>query len=178
MIYLISPAKTMKENSRSLPINILFEEQSKKLCNKMKQYSLEQLKTIMKISDKIALQTYQMYQSMDYIKGSKAIHLYDGMLYKAIDYEHLDEPTQRYLNEYVYIVSAMYGLVRFQNVIENYRLEMQTKMDISLYEYWKETIVSYLNQHEVIVDLCSNEYRKGYEKKVNTIEICFKTSGK
>lgn len=178
MIYLISPAKTMKENKKELPINVLFEEQSQKLSRIMKQYSLDQLKEMMKISDKIALQTYQMYQNMHYTNGSKAINLYDGMLYKAIDYEQLDKTTQQYLNEHVYIVSAMYGLVTFQNVIENYRLEMQTKMDVNLYEYWKETIVSYLNQHEVIVDLCSNEYKKGYEKELNTIEIVFKASGK
>ncbi len=181
MIFLISPAKTMKDNRKMEPLKINYIEQSKQIHQVLKRLDLDEMKTLMKVNDKIAHNTYELYQNMQFQYGSKAITLYDGMQYKAIDYEQLNEKEQQYLNDHTKIVSAFYGLVSFLDIIENYRLEMMCKLKIKdkdLYHFWKDILVNDLKQESVIVDLCSNEYRKVYMKDVDTIEIVFQSKSK
>ena len=87
MIYLISPAKTMKSNHNNLPIHILFKKQSLQVAQSLKTLTQADIKTLMKVSDKVSEYSYDLYQNLSYEYGSKANILYDGMQYKAIAYE-------------------------------------------------------------------------------------------
>jgi cytoplasmic iron level regulating protein YaaA (DUF328/UPF0246 family) len=81
------------------------------------------------------------------------------------------------------MLSGLYGVIRPLDLIAPYRLEMGTKLENSkgknLYEFWGDKISKLLNEDEteVIINLASNEYFKGIDKKAlkaQIINIVFK----
>jgi len=81
------------------------------------------------------------------------------------------------------MLSGLYGVIRPLDLIQPYRLEMGTKLKNSqgknLYEFWGDQISQVLNEDEpdVIINLASNEYFKGIDKKslnAKIINIVFK----
>jgi len=53
-----------------------------------------------------------------------AINRYTGVVYKAIDYDSLDKDAQSYLNVHLRIVSALFGFVKANEPIPNYKIQM------------------------------------------------------
>ena len=68
------------------------------------------------------------------------------------------------------ILSGLFGVLRPLDLMQAYRLEMGTKLDIgknkNLYEYWQETITEHFkdllkkDKENTLVNLASNEYSK------------------
>ena len=83
---------------------------------------------------------------------------YDGVMYKAIDYSSLDRKSQHWYKKHIAIVSGLYGIIRPENHIANYKLPITT----TLSHYRKDNITDWLNtqESEVIIDLLTGPYRK------------------
>jgi cytoplasmic iron level regulating protein YaaA (DUF328/UPF0246 family) len=96
-----------------------------------------------------------------------AIFAYIGEAFKALDAMTLDSEAQLYLNEHVYILSGLYGLLSANDGVLPYRLEMAQKLAItknqqSLYAFWRPQVEAFLTSHldanEPILNLASSEY--------------------
>ena len=83
------------------------------------------------------------------------------------------------------ILSGLYGLLRPLDLMQPYRLEMGTKLNVkdssNLYEFWKEKITDKLNdeliEDELFINLASNEYSSVINKKklvTNMVSPIFK----
>ena len=95
-----------------------------------------------------------------------AIYAFDGDVYSGIDSYSLNKNKIDILQERLFIISGLYGLLKPLDLIQPYRLEMGTKFEINsynnLYEFWTEKItekiVSECKPNELLINLASNEY--------------------
>lgn len=195
MITIISPAKNMRKSEDwkelidegELSCPRLYEKSNEVLAQ-MKEYITEEIRVIMKIKENLAQLNYCRFQRMKPIsccKNSKdgkespkftgktpAIFAYDGIQYKSISPESISKEGIEFLNDHLRIISGLYGVLRPFDMIDEYRLEMQTKVKINdkanLYSFWdgsiSENISEDLGGEGIVLNLASKEYSKTVEK--------------
>ncbi len=80
-----------------------------------------------------------------------AIERYSGVMYSAINYQGMSPAWQYFFNQHIGILSGLYGFVRPQDQIANYKLPVNTQLK----HFWKEKLTNYLNsiESELIIDL-------------------------
>lgn len=88
-----------------------------------------------------------------------AISRYSGVMYNAINYAWMDREAQKYFRKHYLILSGMYGVLKPEDMIGNYKLPIETK---GLYAFWDSKITDTLNNLELdyIVDFLPNSYKK------------------
>lgn len=99
-----------------------------------------------------------------------AIERYSGVMYKAIDYVGLDKNSQHYFDEHVYILSGMYGLLKPQDLVANYKLPIETRW---LVAFWKAQITKTIQKidPDQIVNLLPLSYQKMIDRTVIDAEV-------
>lgn len=190
MITIISPAKNMRKYSRwkenidkEKLTNPSLYNKSNEVLSHMKEYITEEIQSIMKIKEDLARLNYARFQKMMPIEEEKidttnkipSIFAYDGIQYKNISPENIDKEGMEFLNNHLRILSGFYGILRPFDMIDEYRLEMQTKVKINdknnLYSFWGDSIAENisddLNEEGIVLNLASNEYSKTIEKYFN-----------
>ena len=195
MITIISPAKNMRKSEDwkelidegELSCPRLYEKSNEVLAH-MKEYITEEIRAIMKIKEELAQLNYCRFQRMKPIsccKNSKdgkespkftgktpAIFAYDGIQYKSISPESISKDGIEFLNDHLRIISGLYGVLRPFDMIDEYRLEMQTKVKINdkanLYSFWDGSISGNISEdlggEGIVLNLASKEYSKTIEK--------------
>ena len=160
MILFISPAKTFRKTNKTSNNSPIFLEEMKPLLTKLKSLSVKTLENKMKISQKVAETTHNYYQNFNE-SLSPAIYTYYGHQYKHINPDDFKEDEITFLNQHLYIMDGLYGLLKPLDLISYYRLEMQDKTIRNLYEYWTPIIKKYLDKYhkdDILINLASNEY--------------------
>ena len=195
MITIISPAKNMRKSEDwkelidegELSCPRLYEKSNEVLAH-MKEYITEEIRAIMKIKEELAQLNYCRFQRMKPIsccKNSKdgkespkftgktpAIFAYDGIQYKSISPESISKDGIEFLNDHLRIISGLYGVLRPFDMIDEYRLEMQTKVKVNekanLYSFWDGSISGNISEdlggEGIVLNLASKEYSKTVEK--------------
>jgi cytoplasmic iron level regulating protein YaaA (DUF328/UPF0246 family) len=194
MIILLSPAKRLQRHCIdeidcvSCPRFISY---SKDLIENIKEKSPKEIEKLMGISKDLSELNYKRFQNWDfnhnYTNSKPAIELFYGDAYKSLDAKSLNNKELKLLNEKLFILSGLYGLLRPFDLIQKHRLEMGTKLKNNrgnnLYDFWKEKITSEIknslskDKTPIIINLASNEYFKVInKKKLNypVIDINFK----
>lgn len=177
MIAVISPAKKLNFNAES-PIKAFtqcdFLDESKKLVDKAKDYTVDDIMKLMSVSENIANLTVQRFQDwklpFDEQNAKQAALAFNGDTYTGLDAETFSQDDFNYSQEHLRILSGLYGLLRPLDLIQPYRLEMGTTMNNSkgknLYEFWGTKISEQLNRDinnnksKYIVNCASDEYFK------------------
>ncbi|EFH92839.1 peroxide stress protein YaaA [Finegoldia magna] len=175
MKIIISPAKTFKiRKLKKENIDCLFENKKNALVSIMKEKSIEELKSVWKCSDKIANESYKLYENFDSAPKGCAILSFDGIQYQYMDVDSLDEKQLEYLEEHLRILSGLYGILRPLDEISKYRLDFEDKL-INLYEFWEDEIRNHF-KGEDIIDLASKEYGQNIYKYLDKtpVKIDFK----
>ena len=192
MKILISPSKTLSFDSQ---VNCEFKSESRlidetKILHKiLLDYSSEDLKNLMSVSDKIAELNYNRFKNWEDPTSSEnsrqAVYAFKGDVYSGLDADTIEEDKFDYLQNSLRILSGYYGLLRPFDQILPYRLEMGTKLENengnNLYKFWGDKITNVLNEDldedDIIVNLASDEYFKSINKdkiKSNIITPVFK----
>lgn len=139
----------------SLPIYI---NEAKELVHKLKNMDVVEISDIMKLKLGKATEVKAMYDNLKFdTNGYKAIEAYDGLQYKNIKYSELSHKGRSYIDNNVFIYSALYGMNKANDSIYEHRLDFSIKMD--LYSFWGDKILKYFS-NEIIIDLASNEFVK------------------
>lgn len=173
MKLIISPAKKMTSSSiieakGSSP----FLKESEEIISKLNSLSLEEVKTLYVCSDKIALEAYHYIQSFSFINHlTPALLSYDGIQYQYMSPNIFKEEEFDYLENHLFILSALYGVLRPFDGVAKYRLEMNNKLRIGeykdLYDFWKDKLYKEVYKNEdTILNLASEEYAKAIRKYV------------
>ncbi len=186
MKIVISPAKSLNFE-KEIPINLfsesLFLKESKKINSILKKIKPAELSTLMNISDNLAYLNWQRNQSwklpFDANNSRSAIYTFDGDVYGGIDIYSLPIEKIEILQNKVRILSGLYGLLKPLDLMQAYRLEMGTKIEIgenkNLYEFWKTKITNSLNKElskdEVFINLASNEYFSAVDVKNLKVKV-------
>ena len=180
MKIVISPAKSLNFD-KELPTNIftesIFLKDAKKIHSVIKKVKPKDLSELMDISDNLAALNWQRNQSwklpFDTTNARPAIYTFDGDVYGGLDIYSLPIDKIEILQEKVRILSGLYGLLKPLDLMQAYRLEMGTKLEIgthkNLYEFWKIKITTALNKElskeELFLNLASNEYFSAVDVK-------------
>lgn len=171
MLAIISPAKNMRNikiNNIKLKTNgknNSFTKETQEIISVLKKLTPWEIESIMKVNQKIALQSYAYFQDFDFDNhGVCGLLAYDGLVFKNIRAEDFTEEDFMFANEHIRILDAFYGIVNPLDDILPYRLEMQYPIKIndkSLYKFWKDKLYKELYEEDnVIVNLASEEYAK------------------
>ena len=186
LIYLImkivlSPAKTLDFDS-NVPVatfsNYLFLKQSLQIDAVLKKVKPAKLAGLMSISDKLSDLNWNRNQQRNLKEiapqnARQALFAFNGEVYVGLDAYSLSHEKIESLQNKLYIISGLYGLLKPLDLIQPYRLEMGTKIGIgkckNLYEFWKPILTKQLNatleKDELFVNLASNEYFEAIDTK-------------
>jgi len=183
MIVVISPAKTLDfetpaTTSEFTEAKLLKESQI--LINRCQQLSMQDIASLMKVSDKIAglnvarFAEWETPISLDN-NGKQSLFAFKGDVYSGLDAQTLDQSVLQYAQQNLRILSGLYGLLRPLDLMLAYRLEMGTRLEnergTNLYQFWGELITEQLNAQltaqnsQYLVNLASNEYFKAVKAK-------------
>jgi cytoplasmic iron level regulating protein YaaA (DUF328/UPF0246 family) len=132
----------------------------------------------MDISDKLAELNWERNQSWKTPftpdNSRPAIYAFDGEVYTGIDAYTLPTDKMEDLQNRLFILSGLYGLLKPLDLIQSYRLEMGTSIAIgkskNLYAFWKTKITETLNKSiskgDFLLNLASNEYFSAIDTKL------------
>lgn len=159
MKIIISPAKSFKKNEGIETNGLLFPEKTKILVDKFKKYSMNEMGNLNRTNDKLTEKAYYDYQEFDFENlNNPAIFAYDGLVFKQFNKDDFDDLD--YLNDHVYIISALYGLLKPLTGMADYRLYFDNS-DMNLYEFWADDLYKELYKNDdLVINLASKEYTK------------------
>lgn len=108
-------------------------------------------------------------------KTLPAIERYTGVVYKAIDYPSLSVLAKKTFDQHVRMVSAVFGLVKPQDKIPDYKLKIDK---LGADKFWKPIIQKKLTK-SYVVDLLPKAHQKAvaYDQGL-TIDFNFIKNGK
>ena len=172
MITVLSPAKTLDysanyNDTHSVPS---FLKKSGELVKELKQKEPSEIASLMSLSDKLASLNFDRYQSWKAEKvisdnSKPALLVFKGDVYQGLQAEDFKKGDLNFAQKHLRILSGLYGALKPLDVMNPYRLEMGTKLQINgwknLYEFWGESVKKdLLKDSDTIVNLASNEYYK------------------
>jgi len=112
----------------------------------------------------------------------KAIERYAGVVFDYLDYQSLDKEAKRYLHEHLVIHSNLFGFLRADDMIPEYRLKQGMPIgNISTEKLYREAgspLMDAYTNGEDILDLRARFYDKFYKPSSPTTVLKFLKNGK
>ena len=185
MRIIISPAKKMRVDTDSLPIQALpgFLPETERLLAVLRTMPPKALQALWKCNDSIAALNVERLSSMDLRRGlTPAVLSYEGIQYQYMAPGVFETEQYDFIQEHLRIVSGFYGLLRPFDGVTPYRLEMQAKLAVDgsqdLYAFWGDKLARRLAEEtNFVLDLASKEYSRAVEphlpKNVRLIRCTF-----
>ena len=149
------------------------------LADILKDKSMQDIQSLMSLSDKLAQLNYDRYQAFttpftnDNAKA--ALYVFKGDTYVGLDAESLNADDVDYAQDHLFMLSGLYGALKPKDLMQPYRLEMGTKLANSegedLYDFWGNDVADLCNQatqghkDRSVINLASNEYNKVVKPK-------------
>ena len=170
MKIILSPAKLMRPHQVPFIGKPIFLKEAKVLMKNLKAWSAKEFSTLMKLSEVKAKETFQIIQSWgakkNQVNTSPALFAYIGEAFKALDADTCSQDELAYLQQHLFILSGIYGILKPLDQIEMYRLEMAQRgvapEGVSLYEFWRIKVENYMSKaltnEELLLNLASSEY--------------------
>ena len=156
--------------------------------------SKAQLKDCLGVSDAIANENYERFQSWDTAEPRQAVVAYSGFAYAKLDARTLTEDQLRVGQKRLLILSGMWGPVRPLDQIKPYRLEMACKKLAPPYNklalYWRDLSTETLLEgygsggDRYLINVASDEYASAIDfaavkaAGVRVVKIDFWQGGK
>ncbi|MGK5014806.1 peroxide stress protein YaaA [Janthinobacterium sp. HLS12-2] len=180
MLIVLSPAKSLDLETpptTSLHSTPDFLDHSAQLIERMRQFSLAEVGSLMGISDALSALNVARYASWTpkLAEARQAIMAFNGDVYAGFEARSLQPAQLDYAQSRVRILSGLYGLLRPLDLIHPHRLEMGTRLSTArgkdLYAFWGDTITNGLNRTakeqgaKVLVNLASEEYFKSVKPR-------------
>ena len=186
MKIVLSPAKSLNFES-DLPTQNFSEasflKESRQVNKVLKKLKPKDLSVLMDISDKLAELNWDRNQSwktpFSPDNSRPAIYAFDGEVYTGIDAYTIPMDKMEDLQNRLFILSGLYGLLKPLDLIQAYRLEMGTSIAIgeskNLYAFWKSKITKALNKSiskgDFLLNLASNEYFSAVDIKSLKVKV-------
>lgn len=152
VIILIPPSEGKQVGGRYSPINKL--NSITKLI--LEQINIADSKKLYDLKDKALNDAIKINQEILLSKTLPAIERYSGVVYNGINYSSLSDKDKKLFNKYIRIVSALFGLLKPQDNIPNYKLKIDKLNSANL---WLEEN-SKLLKGKYVIDLLPKAHRK------------------
>ncbi|EGJ27798.1 peroxide stress protein YaaA [Streptococcus porcinus] len=174
LTFLIPTAKEMKIPKQSFPPNI--PENSQAIIDQLASLSFKELAAAYKLKETATQKEFDRIQSIK--KGQAptypAYQLFNGLMYRHLDREHLSQQEKNYLLTHTFITSSLYGVIPMDFPIAEHRLDFQTKLKIngkSLKHYWRNDYDHFLSDKKIVISLLSSEFEEVFSKDKNNLWI-------
>lgn len=170
MKIIVSPSKTQKPDykKRFEDKDLLFPKEHKKLLALMRKQTKQSLASVMKIKGDLLNITYHNIKNYKSNKAFQAFYSFDGLVFKNLDKTSYKEEELAYIEEYVSILDAYYGILEPATLIKPYRCDMKMNFGINLYKHWD---ISSYYENELIINLASDEFSKMIKEPMITISF-------
>ena len=179
MHILLSPAKTITGTSKiKVPSGSIpqFQQAATDIALYMAQYSVEDLKRLLKLSPKLALESYERFQHFHSTdeRPLQALLAYTGVVFKHINPKDFSEKDFLFAQTHLRIVSICYGLLRPLDLIKPYRMEYDIKLpelgDGNMYNFWKgrqtQSLIKEVKADDnLLINLASMDVQPAFEWK-------------
>ena len=167
MKVIMSPAKEM---ATDVPVQKDWglTEDSQKIVSVLVNYSKEELKKLLKVSDALLEENWDKIQKFQESITYHAMDLYQGLAFRSFKQVVDWKEHKAYAVQHLRILSALYGAISPDECVKPYRLDLTMNLKVegeTLKKYWKERIVSSFEKGECIVNLASSEFSSLFNKK-------------
>ncbi|GAB5489439.1 MAG: peroxide stress protein YaaA [Parasphingorhabdus sp.] len=194
MLAVISPAKSLDFNSEIPNVKITknrFPSETKRLATGINNLTKTKLKKIMPVSDNLIELNRGRYADFYSQPERAAIYAYSGDVYTGFEAKSIGDDAMTFAQDYLRILSGLYGLLRPYDPIRPHRLEMGTKWAPRykrLTDFWGDKIAKQLasdlniSENRIVLNLASNEYWAAVKPhigklKAQVIEVDFRREG-
>jgi cytoplasmic iron level regulating protein YaaA (DUF328/UPF0246 family) len=166
MKVIFSPTKSQSTDSGLLrPTSLsLFNKKTKFLLDELSKLSKAQLSKLLKISQSKADEVYEYHRNVS--SKTSALELFNGISFKQLELQTYTKEQLIYAQQHLFVLSALYGVLRPLDQISCYRLDMNDTLlsgnsDYkSLYHFWSEEVAVNFVKEDVVLNLASLEYSK------------------
>ena len=176
---ILSPAKTLRKNLKAKGINYtnpVFLEHAQILVNQLKTYSPAELQQLLNVNRDIAELNFARYAGWHLPftpeNSTPAILTFAGDVYEGLMATDFTDDELEFSNQTIFMLSGLYGFLRALDLMQPYRLEMGTKLQIgqfkSLYDFLGNSITKFLHftvGDGYLVNLASKEYSRVIDSK-------------
>ncbi len=148
-------------------------EKAKELRKYLLTLNPEQLMTSMKISRLLAEKVSLEYKdwNTDLVSQSAAVDAFLGDIYSGLQVKNWSESDRMFAQEHLRILSGLYGVLKPNDGIMPYRLEMGYRLPEesykNLYKFWGSDIAEQLPQNGWIINLAAVEYSQTVTKFID-----------
>ncbi len=132
----------------------------------IKNLSIDELSTWFGLKNKDEVKRYK--ESLQNKKTLKAINRYNGVAFDALSYESLKEKEQNYIDNNVIIFSNLFGPLKANDLIPDYKYKQGSKLpDFALEKFYLDNFSDALDNYldDEIIDLRAGYYEKFYKTK-------------
>ena len=175
MLAILSPAKSLDYESKLATKKFSepgFVEDSQQLIKRLREFTPDQLSSLMGISDNLAELNHRRYAEWQpeftSCVARPALLAFKGDVYIGLEGPTMSERDFTWAQKHIRILSGLHGILRPLDRIRPYRLEMGTQLPTqrgkNLYEFWGEQVTEALNAaiaeqgDNVLINLASDEY--------------------
>ncbi len=190
MKVLLAPAETKNSGGDNNPFckeNFFLEElfdKREEVFNLYEEYlsssSIEDLSKWFGLKKLDEVKKYK--QSLKEKPTMKAISRYNGVAFDALDYNSLEKNSQKYIDENVLLFSNLFGPIKADDLIPDYKYKQGAKLDkIVVEKFFMDNFSNTLDKFigEEVIDLRAGFYEKFYKvKKANVLTFKFIKDGK
>ncbi len=182
MLITLSPAKTLDFEPQSIVSDFTIPEllkESRQIIKEMRTFDAEGLEELMGVSSEIAETNVKRFKQwktpFNADNAKQAVLAFKGQVYDGLKAWEMPQQDLQTSQNYLRILSGLYGILRPLDLMQAYRLEMGTRVGIAgsknLYDFWGDKITDQLNLalsdlgYDTLINLASNEYFKAVKKK-------------
>lgn len=163
MKILLSPSKT--KEIKGLPTADLFSQAvTAQIVHHMQNLTVEEIGKALKIKEAKAVEVSTFFKEYEAMPAGEAGSTYTGLAFKNLSWQTLPEEDKAFAIEHLYILSALYGLVKPNSPVKEYRLDLVDKIfkdsKNTLYDWWQEPLQEALSGEDWLLNLASKEYSK------------------
>ncbi len=177
MLFVLSPAKSLDWSPTDLHLPTTtpaLQKDFSVLMRRSKRLKSADLKSLMGISDALAILNHTRFQDMaeapDGDRDRPAALAFNGDVYRGLDARTLTAEQLDWAQSRLNILSGLYGVLRPLDLIQPHRMEMGTRLKTrrgaSLYDFWGDRVTAELNRRlkdagsDVVINLASHEYAR------------------
>jgi len=173
MTIIFAPTKLFNPQAQTTENKTMFETVTMSIVEEIQKIDKTNYKKHFNLSDNLVDTVYNYYHNFESNNRFTAFDYYLGESFKAFNFNQLDDIKRTYLNDNVYIIDALYGVIKPLDGIKPYRMDFTLKQSKSV---WRDLINNYFSSKgaKQILSLASKEFRALIDKsKFELYEVSF-----
>ena len=172
MIILLSSSKSMQLNDIQADQMPFFLNEAYQLNQKLKGLSKRDVLEFFKSSESLTEKIYEDIKNWNKKfhekKSQAALYSFNGDAFTKLSPRSLSEKGKSNAQQWIRILSGLYGILKAMDSIQPYRLDMAQKVEGEvLTNYWKKKIterINLQNKNGIIINLASKEYSSAIDR--------------